>query len=148
MKKRTKARYKKGVSALIRAESRAKRALSEAKLLAREQRKAEKEQIRAERAERKRPQFGPPRPYGLGWGGARAGCGRPKRVGPSPSSMVAFRLPSELARKLESLPQRSKSGYFRKALELLADIAPPGESRAAAANVTTVDVTDTSPRLP
>lgn len=102
---------------------------------------------KAERAERRRlalerareaathgglPRLGPPVPKGLGWGGARAGSGRPKGERRAEGEMAYFRLDGEMTAELAKLPPGSRSEYIRKAIELMIQLSPPGQFKGPA----------------
>ena len=100
---------------------------SKALLEFRKQIKAESKTERRPRA----PKFGPPVPEGLGWGGARRGAGRPKRIGPPAKKISMVRMDRELAAKLEALPKGKRSEYVRQALDLMKDLQPPDKFLAS-----------------
>lgn len=83
-------------------------------------------ELRRRIEEARRPQYGPPVPKGLGWGGSRSGSGRKKKAD---SRVAMFRLDEEFAGRLAGLPQRARSEYLRQAIDLMITISPPEQFR-------------------
>ena len=69
------------------------------------------------------PVYGPPVPLGLGWGGSRAGAGRPKKTDKKKLTLVW--MDPYLAQAIANLPEGARSEYIRKALDLMVSISPP-----------------------